>query len=176
MSAAECQEQMTSENTIQILTLDDIRDVLQQAGYRVEQLADPSGVTLLRSATAGLPFDLRLGAPLAGGNGYGDITLIAGLQIEGELPLAIVNQWNSMRRFGRLHVAQNFLVLTMDVLIFGGVARAHLRGQIEIWDRLLQELVPYLRAELERSAVKSSGQERAASGLPVGLDAAANAA
>jgi Putative bacterial sensory transduction regulator len=167
---------MTSETTIQILTLDDIRDVLQQAGYRVEQFADPSGVTLLRSATAGLPFDLRLGAPLAGGNGYGDITLIAGLQIEGELPLAIVNQWNSMRRFGRLHVAQNFLVLAMDVLIFGGVARAHLRGEIEIWDRLLQELVPYLRAELNRPAADGDGQAKALAASPVGSDATAHAA
>ena len=167
---------MTSENTLQILTLDDIRDVLQQAGYRVERFTDPSGVTLLRSATAGLPFDLRLGAPLTGGNGYGDITLIAGLQIEGELPLAIVNQWNSMRRFGRLHVAQNFLVLTLDVLIFGGVTRAHLRGQIEIWDRLLQELVPYLRAALNRPVVESDTQANAVAESPAEADTTAHAA
>ena len=123
------------------VTLEQLRDMLQQAGYRVETFTDPAGATHLRSATAGLPFELRLGNKLPDG-GHVDVALVAGLQIQGELPLDLVNQWNATRRFGRLHVERNFLVLVMDVLVAGGITPNHLRAHIEIWDRLVQELVP----------------------------------
>jgi hypothetical protein len=153
-----------TEAAITSVTLDSLRDVLQQAGYRVETFMDPAGVSHLRSATAGLPFDLRLGTLLNDGSGYGDVALVTGLQIQGELPLALINQWNRTRRFGRLHVDQNVLVLVMDVLVALGVTPSHLRAQIEIWDRLVQELVPFLRAEVGRLAV--NGQAGAIANAP----------
>jgi hypothetical protein len=64
--------------------------------------------------------------------------------------LDIVNRWNTLRRFGRLHLNPGLLLLTMDVSAVGGVTRDHLRANLEIWDRLLPDLVAYLREELQK--------------------------
>jgi hypothetical protein len=132
------------------LTLDSLREILQQAGYRVEAVTDPlANVPYLRSATAGLAFDIRPGNRLAGdGQDFADLAFVAVLQVQGELPLDVVNRWNATRRFARLSLSQPFLVFCLDVSLVGGVALDHLRAQIEIWDRLVQELIAYLRDEL----------------------------
>lgn len=145
-------ETAMSEATITRLTLDSLRDVLQQAGYRVETVTDPvANIPYLRSATGGLPFDIRPGSRLADGDqSFADVALVAVFQVQGDLPLDVVNRWNATRRFARLQLSQPFLVFSMDLSVFGGVAPAYLRGQVETWDRLVQELIPYLRDELRK--------------------------
>ena len=61
------------------LTLEELRNVLQLAGYRVETVTDPVANTeYLRSATGGLAFDVRPGNRLAEPEGgFIDITLVA---------------------------------------------------------------------------------------------------
>ena len=50
------------DNLISKLSLDSLREALQQAGYRVETVTDPVANTpYLRSATSGLAFDVRPG-------------------------------------------------------------------------------------------------------------------
>lgn len=133
------------------LTVERLRDFIHQAGYRAEAVTDPnSSSPVLRSATGGIAFDIRPGNRSAGGDGFVDLVLITGLQVEGELPLDLVNRWNAQRRFARLHLNPGALLLTMDVSVLGGVSPAYLRGQIEIWDRLVPDLVTYLREELGR--------------------------
>jgi Putative bacterial sensory transduction regulator len=134
------------------LSLDGVRETLQQAGYRVETLTDPvANVTYLRSATSGLAFDVRAGNRLAGDDqGFADLAFSAVLQVQGDLPLELVNRWNVTRRFARLQFSAPFLVFCMDVSAAGGVAPNYLRGQIEIWDRLMQDLIAYLREELRK--------------------------
>jgi hypothetical protein len=147
------------ETILTKLTLADLREVLQLAGYRVETMTDPvANGEYLRSATGGLAFDVRPGNRLADGEGsFIDVALVAVLQVQGELPLDLVNRWNASRRFARLQLSPPFLVLTLDVSVAGGVARDHLRAQIEIWDHLVQQLIAYLRAELP----KLDGADRA---------------
>ena len=137
------------------LTLDDLRNVMQQIGYRVEALTDPlADIPYLRSATSGLAFDIRPGNRLIDdAQGFVDVALTAVIQIQGELSLDIVNRWNAARRFGRLQLSQNFLMLCLDVSVAGGVSPQYLRAQIEIWDRLIQELIAYLREELQKPGV-----------------------
>ena len=134
------------------LTLDSLRDAFQSAGYRIEVVTDPvANVQYLRSATSGLAFDIRPGNRFAGEEqGFADVTLVAPLQVQGELPLEVVNRWNAMRRFGRLQLSPPFLVFATDICVAGGVAPNNLRAQIEIWDRLVQELVGYLREQLSK--------------------------
>lgn len=151
-----------SDAIITHLTVDGLRDILQQAGYRVETVNDPvANAIYLRSATAGLAFDLRPGNRLAGGgDNFVDVAFTAVLQVQGELPLGLVNRWNATRRFARLQLSHPFLVLSLDVSAAGGVMPAHLRGQIEIWDHLVQQLVAYLREELPklgRAAAANAG-------------------
>ena len=141
-----------SESIITKLTFDSLRDSLQLAGYRVENMTDPVvNTTYLRSATGGLVFDIRPGNRFADADqSFVDIAFIAALQVQGELPLDIVNRWNVTRRFARLQLSQPFLILSHDVSVAGGVAQNYVRAQIEIWDQLLQQLISYLREELAK--------------------------
>ncbi len=148
------QEPAMSDATITHLTLDSLRDVLQLAGYRVETMTDPvANILYLRSATNGLTFDVRPGNRLANIEGaFADVVFVAVLQVQGDLPLELVNRWNASRRFTRLQLSPPFLVLSLDVSVAGGVAPLYLRGQIEIWDHLVQQLIAYLREELPKLA------------------------
>jgi hypothetical protein len=146
-----------SDVIITKLTLDSLRESLQQVGYRVETVTDPvAAIPYLRSATGGLAFDVRPGNRLSDtGESFVDIAFTAVLQIQGELPLDLVNRWNGTRRFARLQLSQQFLVFCLDVSVAGGVMPNYLRAQIEIWDRLVQDLIPYLREELRLLSAKN---------------------
>lgn len=153
-----------SDTIILKIDLDDLRQALQLAGYRVETATDPvANVAYLRSATNGLAFDVRPGNRLAGDEAsFADVAFSAVLQVQGELPLDLVNRWNATRRFARLQLSQAFLVFCMDVSAAGGITRDHLRTQIEIWDRLVQELIAYLREELRKPGMADGNAASAA--------------
>jgi hypothetical protein len=156
-----------SDTAIVKLTLDTLRDVFQQAGYRVADVTDPvANIPYLQSATGGLAFDIRPGNRLADAAGFVDVAFTAVLQIQGELPLDLVNRWNATRRFARLQLSQQFLVFTLDVSVAGGVMPNHLRAQIEIWDRLVQELIAYLRDELRQLAATNGATPVAPAAAP----------
>jgi hypothetical protein len=168
---------------IQTINLDTLREIFQQAGYRVETVVDPiAGTPYLRSATAGLAFEIRPGNRLAGEDqGFADVAFTAVLQVQGELPLDLVNRWNATRRFARLQLSQAFLVLCMDVTVAGGVVPNHLRAHVEIWDRLVQELITYLRDELRQlgsanGAAAPAAQAQAPTPEPAREPAAASSA
>lgn len=146
-----------SDVNITKLTLDSLRESLQQIGYRVETVTDPVAATpYLRSATGGLAFDVRPGNRTSDTDeSFVDVAFTAVLQIQGELPLDLVNRWNATRRFARLQLSQQFLVFCLDVSVAGGVMPDYLRAQIEIWDRLVQDLIPYLREELRLLSAKN---------------------
>jgi hypothetical protein len=139
------------------LTVDSLRDVFQSAGYRVETVRD-GNVTFLRSATNGLGFDIRPGNRFpATPDRFADIAIVGLFAIRGTLPLDLLNRWNRTHRFGRLFLdtaapGQEFLVFCVDVSVAGGVTPAQLRRQIEIWDGLVQQLVPWLREEIGKIA------------------------
>lgn len=147
------------------LTIDGVRELFQQAGYRVEAVVDPViNATYLRSATGGLAFDIRPGNRLPGDDqGFADMSFIAVLQVQGTLPLEPVNRWNATRRFGRLQLSDSFLAFCMDISVVGGVTSQYLRAQIEIWDRLVQELIAYLREELRQLGAANEAQAATAS-------------
>lgn len=148
-----------SDTDIQSLTPDSLRRLLQDAGYRAEALTDPTGVPRLGSATGGMPFEIRFGNRIPGDvEAYADVTFIAALRIQGTLSLDIVNTWNNTKRFTRLHVNQDFLFLDMDVTVLGGVTAAHLRTQIQLWDRLVQELLQYLRSATVNGAAQGTAK------------------
>lgn len=138
-----------SETIIDRLSLDRLRELFQLAGYRVETLTDPAAnLAYLRSATNGIAFDIRPGNMLPGDEQvFVDLALIAVLHVQGEMPLDLVNRWNATRRFARLQFSPPFLALSFDISLAGGVSQNHLRGQIEIWDQLVQQLVTFLREE-----------------------------
>jgi hypothetical protein len=156
-----------ADSTLEKLTLDGLRELIQLAGYRVETVTDPvANIPYLRSATNGLAFDIRPGNRLAADEqGFIDVALIAVLQVQGDLPLDVVNRWNATRRFARLQLSPPFLALSLDVSVAGGVSQNHLRAQIEIWDQLVQQLVIFLREELATLA-KTRATQAPVTGTP----------
>jgi hypothetical protein len=161
-------ETVVAETIINDLTHATLRDSFQQAGYRVETLTDPiANIQYLRSATAGVAFDVRPGNPLPGdGKSFVDVALIAVLQVAGDMPLDVVNRWNVGRRFGRLQLSPPFLMFCLDISVVNGVTPAHLRAQIELWDRLVQDLVPFLRTSLADVATQKNNAAVAATTTP----------
>lgn len=135
---------MSDVEIIQALTPARLTDMLQAAGYRVTA-SEQNGAVQLLSAAQGIGYSVRFGNPAQDAGAYLDYTLSCALRVQGDLPDGLVGQWNSTKRFARLAHQGPFLVLEMDVFVAGGVTESHVRVSTEIWDRLLQEFLLFLR-------------------------------
>ena len=133
---------MNEITLIEHLSVDSLTEALQDAGYRVNR-SEQNGVVQLLSASQGI-YAVRFGNPAATPASL-DFTFSCALRVQGELPAGLTERWNLSRRFGRLSQQGEFLVMEMDVIVAGGVSPANLRNHIELWDRLLQEFIAYLR-------------------------------
>ncbi|KAB0487932.1 Putative sensory transduction regulator [Pseudomonas reinekei] len=128
-----------------------LTEVLQTAGYRVNQ-TDQNGIVQLLSASQGIGYAVRFGNPAGEQGRYVDFTFSCALRVQGELPAGLAELWNASRRFARLSVQGEFLVMEMDVVVAAGVSADYLRGNLELWDRLLQEFIVYLRDYSQNAA------------------------
>ncbi|QQB32540.1 YbjN domain-containing protein [Achromobacter deleyi] len=161
---------MTDSSLILDVNAERLQDLLQSAGYRVT-VSEQNGMVQLLSASQGVGFAARMGNPAAEPGRYLDYTLSCALRVQGELPAGLADRWNVEKRFARLTVQGVFLVLELDVILAGGVSENYLRATAELWDRLLQEFLLFLRA----NATAEAGAEDAAASEPQ-EEAAAEAA
>ncbi|OZI43847.1 YbjN domain-containing protein [Bordetella genomosp. 5] len=141
---------MTEATIIQAVTLPRVQALLQEQGYRVT-VSEQNGLSQLLSASQGIGFSLRFGNPAQTQGEFVDYTFSCALRVQGDLPAGLADSWNAGKRFARLSVQGNFLVLEMDVILAGGVTENHLRANTELWDRLLQELVLFLRQFMQQA-------------------------
>jgi hypothetical protein len=143
-----------AEALIMSVTPEQLGEIMQGAGYRTEHRSDNAGTPLIASATGGITFNVRLGnrapAPV---EGFLDFTYITVIKVEGDFPLERLNDWNRNKRFARLHRVDEFMVMDMDVIAAAGVTANHVRATLELWDRLLQELMAWLRGDAPAPAV-----------------------
>jgi hypothetical protein len=164
---------MSDAQIIQTLTPASLTEILQAAGYRVST-SEQNGVVQLLSASQGIGFSVRFGNPANEPAGaFLDYTLSCALRVQGEVPGELVARWNESKRFARLTHQGPFLVLEMDVVVAGGVTEQQLRVHTEIWDRLLQEFLLFLRNFAAQAAAQQSAD---ASAPQIVADAAAEAA
>lgn len=156
-------------------TLDALRTLLQDGGYRAEVVSD-GNISFLRSACNGLDFDLRPGNVFASEPAstnekherFADLVFIALFAVQGAFPADLLNKWNQAHRFGRLFIDKrnpgaDFLVLSLDVPVVGGVTTGYLRHQLAIWDSLVRQIVPWLREELGKIASTVNTEKTASS-------------
>lgn len=144
-----------------------LAEVLQIAGYRVSE-SEQNGVVQLLSASQGIGFAVRFGNLAQEPAGaYLDYTLSCALRVQGDVPADLVARWNESKRFARLSLQGPFLVLEMDVVVAGGVTERQLRVHVEIWDRLLQEFLLFLRNFAAQAAQDT--------GMPAAADTTASA-
>ncbi|NIE74700.1 YbjN domain-containing protein [Pantoea sp. Tr-811] len=136
---------MSDMNLIETVSADSLTTLLQDAGCRVNR-SEQNAVVQLLSASQGVGYAVRFGNLAAGtDNEFLDFTFSCALRIQGELPEGLAERWNASRRFARLSVQGEFLVMEMDVVVADGVSHKHLLGSLMLWDRLLQEFIVYLR-------------------------------
>lgn len=144
---------MTDTSITYSLTLEQLQTLWQSMGYRMT-LADDGGPVQLLSASQGIGFSVRPGNPSpVETNQFVDYTLGCALRVEDKAALApdLIDLWHTQRRFARLTLQGDFLVLEMDVILLGGVTQSYLRATVELWDRVLRELVLFLRDHAPRA-------------------------
>ncbi|MFM0644648.1 YbjN domain-containing protein [Paraburkholderia bryophila] len=145
-------EQLPGGELIEAVSIDRLAEILKAAGYRVT-VAEQNGAVQLMSASQGVGFSVRFGNAAQDATAatdpaavrYLDYTHSCVLQVQGDLPMELVASWNRTKRFARLADHGPFLALEMDVIVAGGVTGRYLRSTIELWDRLIQELLLHLR-------------------------------
>ena len=142
---------MTETSLILDVNAERLQALLQSLGYRVT-LSEQNGMVQLLSASQGVGFAARMGNPAQQEGHYLDYTLSCALRVQGELPAGLADRWNVEKRFARLTVQGVFLVLELDVILAGGVSENYLRATAELWDRLLQEFLLFLRANATAEA------------------------
>lgn len=136
---------MTESTLILDVNAERLQELLQSQGYRVT-VSEQNGMVQLLSASQGVGFAARMGNPGRDEGQYLDYTLSCALRVQGQLPEGLAERWNVEKRFARLTVQGAFLVLELDVVVAGGVSENYLRATTELWDRLLQEFLLFLRA------------------------------
>lgn len=143
----------------------EIAEILQRAGYRANVI-ERDGVAQVHSAAQGLEFFVAFTpSGTAQQARHADLAFHCWLLIRDELPLDLIDGWNRTRRFARLFRQGQVLVLTMDVLLTGGVSETHLRAQCELWDRLIRDLMLHVqRSGKAQSQAPLSDQAAAAGG------------
>lgn len=135
----------TAIELLNSLSPDDVSEALRKAGYRANLGDTPSGPQI-QSAAQGLGFFVAFGNELPTEAGrYADFSFHCWIAIEGQLPAGLIEAWNEGKRFARLFRRNQMLVLTMDVLVAGGVAPGNLQAQIEIWDRVIQDFLHHIK-------------------------------
>lgn len=136
---------MSNESAlVESMDIAQLSAMLQNAGYRSTEV-EQNGLVQLLSASQGIGFVLRPGNPGQEPGQVVDFTLSCALQIQNGLPANLVGEWNRIKRFSRLSEQGGFLVLAKDVVVAGGVSERYLRANMELWDRLLQDYVLFLR-------------------------------
>ncbi|QWF39384.1 YbjN domain-containing protein [Bordetella hinzii] len=153
---------MNQASLLQAIDAVRLQGLLQDMGYRVT-LSEQAGQAQLLSAAQGIGFAVRLGNAAADTGEFVDYTLSCVLRVQTRLPAGLVESWNTSKRFARLALQADFLVMEMDVILAGGVSEDHLRATTELWDRLLQELVMFLRNFAQQAeAGQAAGESVAA--------------
>ncbi|MCP1489940.1 hypothetical protein J3D48_006350 [Pseudomonas fluorescens] len=156
---------MTQVQLIDSVTPQSLTETLQSTGFRVTQTEESGGVQLL-SASQGIGYSVRFGSAAMEEGAYLDFTFSCVLRVQGELPRGTVEFWNASRRFASLTLQGEFLSIEMDVMVKGGVSPDHLRNLAELWDRMIQELVVYLREYSQHVAQLQAKAEKVESPSP----------
>lgn len=151
---------MTDATLITSLSPARLQEILQSMGYRVTT-SEQNGMVQLLSAAQGIGFAVRPGNPAQAEGEFVDYTLSCALRVQGELPAGLTDAWNVGKRFSRLSSQGTFLVLEMDVILAGGVGENHVRANAELWDRLLQEFVLFLRQFAQQANAQGATAEQA---------------
>ncbi len=121
-----------------------VSDAIKAAGCAVTT-TEQEGTTWLHSASHGIGFQVLWGNAITPGQ-YADFTLSCPLRVQGGvLPEGVLTEWHRTKRFARVALHGDFVVLEMDVMVAGGVAPAHLAVSLQLWTQMMGQFFLHLR-------------------------------
>ncbi len=127
------------------VTPNEVADILKTAGYRAN-VVEHQQFPQVQSAAQGLGFFVGFGNSAPGEEGtYVDFSFHCWITLQGEFAAQTIDSWNQTRRFARLYRQGQLLILTMDVMVAGGVTDAFLLAQTELWDRVIRDFIRHLQ-------------------------------
>lgn len=135
-----------SKDLISTVTTGTVQELLREAGLEA-RLAGTKEQPQVVSAVAGINFNVRFGTPAKDGSGWTDFTFSAPFTVDQEVSPVIGAFWNRRNRFARVYRTQDQLLLDMDVIVAGGVTRAHVKYLTAVWADVAQLFVRHLRAD-----------------------------
>jgi len=128
---------------------EDLREVLLDAGHRVELGVDHVGAPMIGSASSGLDYQV-LFYDCAEDGRCGSLLFRAGLASEDPPAREAVNNWNRAMRLSRAYItADGEAVVEMDLLIAGGVTRSLLAEAVKRWNAMLPLFADHLSESME---------------------------
>jgi hypothetical protein len=126
------------------LTPDHVADAIKAAGCAVTTVTE-DGIVRLHSAAHGVGFQVLWGNTVAPGL-YADFTLSCPLRVQGgTLPDDVQDEWHRSKRFARVAIHGDFVVLEMDVIATGGVTTPHVAVMLQLWSQMMGQFFVYLR-------------------------------
>lgn len=122
----------------------EVSDAIKNAGCAVTT-NEQDGITRIHSASHGIGFQVLWGNALSAGQ-FVDFTLSCPLRIQGgTLPEGVLTEWHRTKRFARVALHGDFVVLEMDVMVAGGVTPANLEIGIQLWTQMMGQFFLHLR-------------------------------
>jgi hypothetical protein len=141
----------------------EIAEILRKAGYRA-LVVEGSRPPQVQSATQGVAFIVNCGNAMPDQPGrFIDFSLHCPIGLKGQLPQERVESWNQSKRFARVCRNGGNLLLSMDVMVAGGVTESFLHGQFELWDHVIRDFVRHFSQKATAkpaAAVASVAKER----------------
>lgn len=123
---------------------DQVSDAIKAAGCAVTAI-EQDGRVFLHSASHGVGFQVLWGTSVAPGQ-YADLTLSCPLRVQGgSLPADVLADWHRSKRFARVALHGEFVVLEMDLLVAGGVTPQHLAMSLQLWTQMMGQFFLHLR-------------------------------
>lgn len=126
--------------------VDQIAEVMRDAGYRAEITEADDGTPKIESATAGYNFAV-LFYGCEGVNNCKTIQLFSWKSLkDDQITLEKLNSWNSGMRFARAHRdSDGDPIIQMDIdLEDGGMPAALLKDNLEYWDSILADFMRFI--------------------------------
>ena len=121
-----------------------VSTAIKAAGCAVTT-TEQEGTTWLHSASHGIGFQVLWGNAITAGQ-YADFTLSCPLRVQGGvLPEGVLTEWHRTKRFARVALHGDFVVLEMDVMVAGGVSPSHLAVSLQLWTQMMGQFFLHLR-------------------------------
>ena len=117
---------------------------MQRLGYRAELTTDDGGDPKIKSAAGGANFSIYFYG-CESGKDCTSIQFSAGFDKANGLDLAVANDWNTRKRYGKVYLDdERDPYIEMDIDMEGGIRTELFADNLGIWDRMLSDFKKHI--------------------------------